>query len=340
MCLASTDPGGPKRCSSDSCAAIKRMSAKEVELLNRIDTLEGETKRVSFAEKKDRVDRMRAEIDTAVANLSKPQEWENWLKYASTFHHYSLRNQLLIRMQFPNATQVAGFKKWTDMNRNLVKGSKAIWITAMAEGVSKKDGDVDANGDQRRYKFPIGVAVYDVSQTEGDPVPEHPAVPYTPTEGVAPEQMHTDLEAAVEARGFTLEYRDLPKKGAEGWTDWNAKKVVVSTGFSDAHRAMILAHELAHIELNHGDESRQYHTRPGGERPVMEVEAESVAYVIGRRYGLQPPESSFAYITNWAQGDVEKVKGTADAVAAASHRILKDLPEFEPSTALTEGHAA
>ncbi|WP_142277680.1 ImmA/IrrE family metallo-endopeptidase, partial [Mycobacterium timonense] len=109
------------------------------------------------------------------------------------------------------------------------------------------------------------------------------------------------------------------------------KKVVVSTRFSDAHQAMTLAHELAHIQMGHMERHHDYHSGPGGQRPTMEVEAESVAYVIGRHYGLTPGGSAFAYIDGWAKGDTKKVQQTADRVNKACKSILGALPQATPA---------
>lgn len=336
MCLATSDPNGPKRCSSDSRKACERCSEKIDTLKNDVDSLSAAIAHppVAFTDKETRSEDIRREIDTALKNLSTPEQWQDWLSHAAKFHRYSFNNQLLIQMQCPDATRVAGFNTWKDMGRAPVKGSKAIWIQApLVIKVKDDDGNLmlDENGNPKTRVWFKTVPVFDVAQTEGDPIPEPPTVKYTREEGVAPPQMHSDLENQVQKRGYTIEYRDLPENGPEGWTSFSEKKVVVSTRFSDAHTAMVLAHELAHIVLDHGDKSREYHTGPGGERPTMEVEAESVAYVIGRKYGLQPGGSAFAYVHNWAQGDTEKVKGTATVVVKACDEILGDVPEFAPS---------
>lgn len=338
MCLATTDPNGPKRCSGESRAACATYAAKVDTLTAQVSDLEHQlaaSPPVSFADKTTRTEDIRREIDTAIANLSTPEQWQDWLAHAAKFHRYSLNNQLLIAMQRPDATQVAGFNKWKEMGRAPVKGAKAIWIQAPMI-VKEKDEDgkpkLDKNGEPVTRVWFKTVPVFDVAQTDGEPVPEPPKVPYNRTEGVAPPEMHLALSEQIAKRGFTIDRRDLPEDGPEGWTNFTEKKVVVSTRFSDAHTAMVLAHELAHIALGHGEDMRAYHTGKGGERPAMEVEAESVAYVLGRKYGLTPSDSSFAYIHNWAQGDNEKVKKTATAVVKACDDILKEIPEFAPQT--------
>ena len=344
MCRATTDPGGPRRCSGDTRTALARSShalavLEETDrILNRVAAdLAAEQptpRRVSFADKETRSEDIRQEIDAAMDNLGNSEAWKQWLDFAGRFHNYSLMNQLLIQMQCPEATHVSGFKAWKAMGRNITPGSKAIWVRAprFARKGKKKDPADDTEGGNRPSAdpdedraTPVGyfyVPVFDISQTEGTPPPARPEVVYTRTTGTAPPEMHTELEKQVRAHGYTVERQALPDSGAEGFTDSAGKKVVISTRYSDAHQAMVLAHELAHIEMGHTERHHEYHSRAGGQRPTMEVEAESAAYIIGRRYGLTPGGSSFAYINGWAHGDSKKVQETAKRVTKAADKIL------------------
>lgn len=359
MCRATTDPGGPRRCSGDTRIAYSH-SAHAVEVLEEAESVlmatladaghlgapapaaadtappvvaptpEPAPKTVSFADKATRVEDIRREIDSAIANLNTAEQWQDWLHYASQFHHYSLQNQLLIRMQRPDATFVGGLKKvWNKkFNRNLIAGSKAIWVRAPKIVKKKKDDGTD----EEVLIGWLDVPVYDVSDTTGPPLPQRPEVTYTRETGVAPPEMHAELEKQITAHGYTVERVELPEDGPEGYTqDKPTKKVVVSTRYSDAHQAMVLAHELAHIEMGHMERHHDYHNGPGGQRPTMEVEAESVAYVIGRHYGLNPGGSTFAYIDGWAKGDPKKVQQTADRVNKACKSIIGALPQTTPA---------
>lgn len=347
MCLASSDPKGPRRCSGESrtalCACNEKIAVMERNatiLREVLDTPPAQpTDTVSFADKTSRVEDIRREIDTAVEGLAQPEAWQDWLEYASKFHHYSFGNQILIRIQRPDATQVAGFNKWKELGRDVTKGEKAIWVQApmsvKVKGKKKEDADDGDNEDKRITLF-RPVPVFDVAQTGGDPLPQPPMVEYTPETGDAPQRMHDDLDALIEREGFILEYRDLTvergENAPEGYTDFNSKRVVISTVYGDAHQAVTKAHELAHIKLGHGERGSEYHTKPGGQRGTMEVEAESVAYVIGRHYGLKASGSAFPYIANWAQGDTKKVKATAADVNKACKEILGSLSEYIPET--------
>lgn len=363
MCRATTDPGGPRRCSGDTRAAYHQSShavavLEETESIlkavlaaeaapSALSSADGTSpgvpataappapvkpKTVSFADKTTRVEDIRREIDDAIANLNTAEQWQDWLHFAGQFHHYSLQNQLLVRIQRPDATFVGGLKKvWNKkFNRSLVDGAKAIWVRApKIEKRKKADGTVE-----EVLTGWLNVPVYDVSDTTGPPLPKPPVVPYTRETGVAPPEMHTELEKQITASGYTVERVELPENGPEAYTqDKPTKKVVVSTRYSDAHQAMALAHEWAHIHMGHMERHHEYHNGPGGQRPTMEVEAESVAYVIGRHFGLTPGGSAFSYIDGWANGDPKKVQQTADRVNKACKAIISKFPQATPAVA-------
>lgn len=165
------------------------------------------------------------------------------------------------------------------------------------------------------------VPVFDVSQTDAPPLPERPRIDARELADVVPKGMVDELSSFVTSQGFSISRADTGTAG--GWTDFTNKKVVISDKATDAGAARTLAHKAAHIALDHGGRASAYHTRPGGERPTMEVEAESVAYVLGRHYGMDTiGAKSFEYIDLWAQGDTEKVKATANAVVAGVKTVL------------------
>lgn len=351
MCRASTEPGGPRRCSGDTRvvygragAAVAQLERSEAVLMSQLaaavadSPAAGEHRQVRFDNKETRSEEIRREIEVALEGLNTGDQWREFLDVSRRFHRYSFNNQMLILIQNRDATKVAGFHKWKEFGRSVNKGEKAIWIYAP---MIRKVPALDANGNPK--KSPNGkplleerltgykvVPVYDVSSTSGKPLPDAPMIPFNRSTGEAPEGMHNDLGTQVEAHGYRLVYRDLGQGEhiPDGATDPRTKAVTINTAHSHAHQAMTLAHELAHIELGHLDRTSEYHTRAGGQRSTMEVEAESVSYVISRRYGMEPPESSFSYIDGWAMGDKEKVRKTADAVVKATDRILKGIKRF------------
>lgn len=350
MCRAEHEPDGPRRCPGDTRAAyaraaraVNRLERSEAQLLSELSALDGDDaeaagesaprKVVAFADKTTRTEDIRREIDEAIAELGTGQRWQEFLEFGQRFHRYSLNNQLLIMAQNPEATRVAGFHKWKELGRSVNKGEKAIWIYAPMV----KKVDVDDDGGQRKESRVIGfkvVPVFDVSSTSGDPLPERPVVPFDRASGQAPEGMHEELGAQIEAHGYTLVYRDLGEGPTipDGSTDPVNKTVTINTHHSHAHQGAVLGHELAHIELGHTERTGEYHTRAGGQRATMEVEAESVGYGISRRYGLVEKgssASSFGYIDGWARGNPDQVHKTATAVCKATDRIIGRIKRFQ-----------
>lgn len=341
MCRSASETGGPRRCSGDTRATYERASAavatlekSEQDLLDQLNTgLDdtpagdtpstatpssgdtGPTQPVSFVDKTTRVEDIRREIDTAIDRLDTGDSWQEFLDHTDKFHHYSLNNQMLVLVQRPDATQVAGFNKWKELGRSVNKGEKAIWIQAPMI-VKKKTDDGE---DERRVIGFKPVPVYDVAQTSGKPLP-HPPLVISHEQGQAPARMAEDLAEQIKGHGYTVSFEDLgaSQTAQNGYTAPGTKVVAINANRSPAQQALTLAHELAHIELGHTERMHDYH---GNQRPTMEVEAESVAYVIGRRYGHQPTKP-FTYIDGWARGNKDLVRSTANNVCAATNRIL------------------
>lgn len=282
--------------------------------------------RVSFADmdRDTRVEAMRSEIDEALSRMSSAEGWQRFLTQASQFHSYSLNNQLLISMQRPDATLVAGRTAWMDKHeRHLVKGAKAIWVYApmLRKETLVDPGTGEEKVTRRIYGFKP-VPVYDVSDTDGKPLLTEPGIKREALVGEAPDGMIESLTDTINGKGFTVSYEPL-QPGHGGYTDFRGQRVVVNSNLGSRERARTLAHEAAHIELGHGEEIAEYHTRPGGKRPDMEVEAESTAYVVARAWGIDEiGNASFNYIDGWAAGDVNRVKATAEKVVTAAKSLL------------------
>lgn len=267
-----------------------------------------------------------AELAARVASLDTDENWHNYLNTMSSFHRYSMSNQMLIAIQCPEATLVAGFKKWGELGRN-VAGAKGIRIFGFSTWTKdEKDASgkpkLDKNGKQitssGRY-FPV-VCVYDVSQTHGRPLPEA----YEQMTEEPPAGFIEDLEQSIRDAGFTVTYETIPGAG-HGFTQPDTKRVVVDETLSPAGRARTLAHERGHIALGHLDRMDEYHTgHDGGARGSMEVEAESFAYVVCRANGMSTMMGgqSSTYVAGWAGTDKDALEKSAAAIAAATKTVL------------------
>ncbi len=285
---------------------------------------------VSFADVtgEDRIRAMQAEIESAVERISDPEEWQRFLETMSRFHTYSFGNAMLILAQRPDATRVAGFKAWkSDFGRSVKKGEKGIWILApMVREVDRENPTTGEVEKQKRVVGFRGVTVFDVSQTEGEPLPEGPAHRYVNQlgEGEAPAGMRESLTSWIEAQGYTVDDAD-DIGGANGSTSPLTKQVRILSSMTERQKAKTLAHEAAHIALGHMERTGEYHL--GGGRSVMEIEAESVSYVVGRTMGLDDAgDYAFGYVAHWAKGSPEQVRATADTVCKTAARLIGELP--------------
>jgi antirestriction protein ArdC len=278
------------------------------------------------------------ELEKHVADLADDENWTRYLVTMSKFHRYSLFNQLLITLQRPDASKVAGYRKWQELGRQVNKGEKGISIfapKAVRMDLLDAAGNpvIDpATGKPKKQNRVIGfttATVFDVAQTDGEPLPE---VERTISEE-PPEGLIEDLESAITERGFTVAYEEIPGS-AEGYTSPRSKRVVVDASLPAGSRAAVLAHELGHIAAGHLERTDEYHTGHGGQRGVMELEAESIAYSLCRANGLSTAQGgvSATYIAGWTRNEPDAIKESAERVSKTVKGILsagtwRNLPE-------------
>jgi hypothetical protein len=252
-------------------------------------------------------------LERAVDALTSEEGWLRYLKTRSTFHNYSFNNTILIALQCPEATQVAGAKKWREeFNRTIIAGQKAITILAPMISYEKdKQGKfvLDANGKKIiRHIWFKGVPVFDVSQTEGDPVPEAP--PLQPLTGTSHEEYLYRAEAWFQGNGYTVEY-PVDMGDTRGSVDLLTNHVKVSGLMECNGQARTMIHELAHVI---GDVNYTNYTRA-----QAEVIVESAAFIATQRIGLDTSGMSVPYIATWG-ADAEDPK--------AALKIIKEFAEF------------
>jgi antirestriction protein ArdC len=242
----------------------------------------------------------------ATEALRSSEGWAAMLAFAGKFHRYSLNNQMLIAMQRPEATRVAGFNRWKELGRTVRKGEKGIAILAPMTYKRTDEAGEDTYG-IRGFRLAY---VFDVEQTDGEPIPD--IRPET-LEGEAPEGLWDALAAQVAAAGYTLTTGDTG--AANGYTEPATRTVVISGRLGPLAAVKTLAHELAHIELGHTlDEYRTCRDR-------NETEAESTAAILLGAHGVDTDAYSTAYITHWAK-DGKQVREAAEAVLKAARAIL------------------
>lgn len=253
------------------------------------------------------------ELHAGVEALVSGDDWQRALDQASRFHTYSFGNVMLIAMQAPEATRVAGYKTWQSLGRQVRKGERSIRILAPTL-VKRTD---EETGETARVLVGFrGVGVFDLAQTDGDPVAELPTAELLG--GEAPAGAVAKLVSAIEAEGFAVSFVSPADLGsANGMTDFGSKTVRVRDDVAPAQAVRTLAHELAHVMLDAVEAERLL-----GCRGRSEVRAESVAYVIARSLGLDAGGYSFPYVGGWADGDTKVVQSVGEQVLRVAKTIL------------------
>ncbi len=289
-----------------------------------------------------KLEQLHERLTAAVDALSTGDDWKRALEFAAKFRSRSFGNGLLIAVQHfaafetgrvpdPEPTYVAGYKQWQSLGRQVEKGQPGYMIFAPVTGRFASSTPQDAASWRRlgRLEKPkpgeavrsrmVGAKpayVWDVSQTAGDPIPERPSPVLL--EGEAPEGLWEGLAGLVEAEGFSVlrvEHAGMIH-GANGLTDYGAQTVAVRTDMDAAAQVKTLAHELAHVKL-HGPDNPD----ATGHRGIGEVEAESVALMIGAAHGMDTSSYTIPYVSGWA-GTV-KGKDPAEVVQATGERVRK-----------------
>ncbi|GAA3745246.1 hypothetical protein HDA32_005135 [Spinactinospora alkalitolerans] len=280
-----------------------------------------------------RQERLKAAHDRlthAVDGLLTSEGWRAMIAARVWLRRYSLNNVLMIISQFPDATDVRPLSQWNETGRRVRKGQKGIRIFAPCRyKVRDDDGneETDTNGDPvfqvRGFKL---VSVFDVSQTEGDPLPAASDAAPQELQGIAPARLWDGIARQITARGFTVERGDCGH--AYGWTRWDTRTVRMRASVDEAQAAKTLVHELAHIACDH--EARRT-TTP---RALLEVEAESVACIVVGFAGLDSLAYSVPYVAGWA-GDAETAHTSAGRVLSVADAIVTALE----NAADTDPHA-
>jgi hypothetical protein len=264
----------------------------------------------------ERVAEVQRELSDKVLELVSEPGWQQMLDMAARFTKYSANNLLLIMVQRPTATRVAGFTTWKSAGRHVRQGERGIRILAPA----KYKVTDDTTGDEHWALRGFCVAhVFDVLQTDGEPLPD-----------LSPRLLHgsgfaglfAGITAQIVAGGFVFERGDCG--AANGWTNWDTRTVRVRADVSDAQAIKTALHELAHVMM-HDPVAIDYRL----DRARCELEAESLAYIVCRHAGLLSDDYSVPYLAHWAGGNVELVKATADRVVKSAHTVIARLEDTE-----------
>lgn len=288
------------------------------------------------AKKQEEVKGLLDKLHAGVSAISTSDEWAAMLRFASKLHNYSWNNQLLIYMQNPNATAVAGYKQWQKLGRQVKKGEKGLSILAPSirkYTVENNDGEEE----ERRYMRFRVVKVFDISQTDGPAVPSHRDICslLSGSDDLAAEVFDVLKDYAEQTLGYTVGFESFSRDGLNGLCDYSAKKITISADREKLQQAKTLAHEIGHAMM-HGDAGPFCHVPTD----YREVEAESFAFCVMGSFGLDTSDYSFGYVAGWSGADPKKVEKTATRIQKAVGQILEALEDQAEIMALRAENAA
>ncbi len=293
--------------------------------------------RAAFAEKKkSEMDDMIQRIDEGVKAVFESERYKEYLKFASKFTDYSARNTMLINMQRPDATLVAAYGKWKRLGRHINKGETGIAIFAPTpyktnEYIETQKPAFDEYGNQlynedgtekmETIETPLtGMAfktvyVFDVSQTDGKELPEPVSELTGDVDAARKDAIFTAIKKVT---GIDVEFQDI-KGGSKGYYSPASDTIVIKTGMSDAQTLKTVFHEAAH-KLLHDPKSEIVTVK--SPRNEKEVQAESVAFMVAEKFGIDTSEYSFPYIASWSEGkQLEQLKNALQEIQSAAKQI-------------------
>ena len=300
-----------------------------------------------MAEKQTSKDRMREIVDSIENGIKELFESDKYRKYLATmsrFHRYSVNNTMLIYMQRPDATHVAGFNKWRDQfGRNVLKGEKGIRIIAPTPYKKKVeeiktdpetnapvlDADGKAIIEEKEIRIPMFkvVSVFDVSQTSGKPLPQLAA----DLSGNV-QQYEVFMEALRRASPVPIEIKPVARD-TDGFFSIKAQSITIRAGMSEVQTVCAAVHEIAHAKLH--DYEHMTELADDGEtilvpgeksRNTEEVEAESISYAVCQYYGIETGENSFGYIATWSKGkELKELRASLETINKTASELITDI---------------
>ena len=280
-------------------------------------------------------------LEQGIAELFDSERYKEYLKVMSKFHNYSFRNTVLIAMQKPDASLLAGFSAWkNNFERNVMRGQKGIKIIAPSpykikqemqkidphtqKPIIGKDGKPVTEEKEVTIPAYKVVSVFDVSQTEGKELPD-----IAVDELTGDVDRYKDFFAALEKTSpVPIAFENI-EGGSHGYYHLEDKRIAINEGMSELQTLKTAIHEIAHaklhdIDLNAPKDEQQPHV----DRRTREVEAESVAYTVCQHYGLDTSDYSFGYVAGWSSGrELSELKSSLETIRSAAAEIINSIDE-------------
>ena len=284
----------------------------------------------------DKLKEITDRLEQGIAELFESERYKEYLRVMSKFHNYSFNNTLLIAMQKPDASLVAGFSSWkNNFGRNVMKGEKGIKIIApspftVKQEVEKTDPQtgkpvIGKDGkpvtEEKEIKVPAYkvVSVFDVSQTEGRELPD-----------IAVDELTGDVDrfkdffsALEQASPVPIGFEKI-EGGAHGYYHLEGKRIAIDEGMSNLQTLKTAIHEIAHAKLHDIDlNAPKEEQKPRVDRRTREVEAESVAYTVCQHYGLDTSDYSFGYVAGWSSGkELAELRGSLETIRSTAAEMI------------------
>ena len=285
---------------------------------------------------RDRLKEITASIEDGIKELFQSESYAQYLQTMSRFHHYSVNNQVLIHMQKPDATLVAGFNKWKNQfGRNVIKGKHGIKIIAPTPFKKKIEQEkldpdtqlpmLDAYGkiitEEKTIQIPMykPVTVFDVSQTEGKPLPQ---LAYDLSGNVA--NYDVFMEALRRSSPVPISV-EVMGGGMDGYFDLEHQDIAIRKGMSEVQTVSAVIHEMAHALLHNRTKDTEEKT-PELSRSTEEVQAESISYAVCAYYGIATGDNSFGYIASWSKDKtLPELRESLEVISKTADGLINDI---------------
>ena len=294
---------------------------------------------VSITEKQ-KVKEITDKLEEGLKELFESEKYKNYLSTMSKFHNYSFNNTLLIALQRPDASLVAGYQAWQkNFNRHVKRGEKGIRILAPAPYKIKEERDkldpvtgevmLDKDGtpqtEEVEVKIPAfrAVSVFDVSQTDGEPLPELETKELLSTV----EGYEDFIKAVTYVAPAPIGFEDIPGD-SKGYFNIEENRIAVQEGMSESQTLKTMVHETAHSMLHNKEVNKEDILAPAKDRNTKEIEAESIAFTVCRHFGIDTSEYSFSYIAGWSSGrDMKELKSSLDTIRRTASELITGIEE-------------
>lgn len=270
--------------------------------------------------KDNKIEEITKKLEEGVKGIYEGDGYKAFLDVMSKFHTYSVNNCILIAMQKPEATQVAGFKSWQkNFKRSVKKGEKAIKILApIPHKFTKEIENEDGEKVQKEIQYMTfrAISVFDISQTEGDELPSICKMLEGSAEGF--QSLINKLESLSPV---PVAYEPI-SGGANGYYSHATNSIVVDAGLSEQQTIKTLIHEIAHSILHNKDNGDE----KDADKNTKEVQAESVAYTVCNWLGLDTSEYSFGYVAGWSAGrEIKELTASMEVIRKTAGEIIEGL---------------